>query len=585
MRYLVVPIATLVSCLTLAACGGGGSGSTSPPPTQTTNSTPTISASPSGVTTNAMVTDAAPSANVNLTFANAPSTVFLSVDDTTTNGISSVGTPSYDSTKGSFTINFKSPANLKPADYSDTLTVLLCSDAQCKVVLASQPVKVTYTVKAATGSSAPSVTLDSTTQTQSALYYQSVPSPNVNLDPTAFTFTNFQGTPHVQVSAPTTGGIGAPSFEMKDATHGGLVFTFAPPSSVAQNTYTTPVTVNVCIDPNCVNVVQTFTVSVNYIVANKITVAGDSGYTIAAYPVAAQLLAANVNLTSVLALVPPAAAPATLNSIQAIDPATGTATATLALSESPNRALALADDGSYLYVNGPTQVQQVQTATLSAGYTIPAPNGVNTSVVVQPGNPQTIALGYTDMKIFDGTTARTHVYSNPGYVYESLAWTSNPAVVAARQVGNTLELECGFAVNSSGFDISGAPTCISAFANSAVQTFVFSGGFGYGSGGGILSESDWTMVASLPTTAPRTLSDVLPDSQTKRAFAFYSTPDGSSCSLQSFALPANTALANIPLPLGTATCPYNNLVRWGANGLAFTTGTDLVVVTGKFVAP
>jgi hypothetical protein len=529
------------------------------------------------VSTTAVVTDAAPTVNVDLTFANAPSTVFLSVDDTTTNGISSVGTPTYDSTKGSFAINFKSPANLKPADYSDTLTVLLCSDVQCKVVLASQPLQVTYTVKAATGSTAPSVTLDSTTQSYSALYIQYAPSVNVNLDPTAFTFANFPGGgPNVTVSAPTTGGVGAPAFVMKDATHGGIQFTFAPPRTLTRQTYTTPVTVNVCIDPNCVNLVQSFTLTVNYTVTNKLTVAGDDAYVISAYPVAATLLASNPNLTRVLAVDP--------SSIRSIDPTTGTSTLTvLALSESPND-VALADDGTFLYVNGPTRVLQVQTSTLTAGYTIPA---AIDSIAVQPGHPQTVVLGSAvGMQIFDSGHARANALPFSGYSYGGLAWTTDPAVIGVLLSGNTQERECSYAIDANGFVGTTGSACVSSYFNMSAQTFSFTGGIGYGDAGGILKESDWTIVGNFPLADSKTtLFSVLPDSQTGRAFALATNFVG-ACNLQSFDLTTTAAIATVPLPMVSSNnCQYFSLVRWGTNGLAVLTPTDVVVISGKFVAP
>lgn len=580
-------IALSVILLSVSACGGGSADST-PAAVQTkTTPAPSISATPSPVSATAVVTDPAPSATVNLTFANVSGTIFLSVDDTTTNGIASVGTPTFNSTSGSFTINFKSPVNLKPADYTDTLTVLLCSDAQCKVVLASQPLQVTYTVKAATGSSAPSVTLDSTTQTFSALYIQTAPSPSVNLDPVAFTFANFPGTPNVQVSAPTTGGVVSPTFVMKDATHGGIAFTFAPPSGLSQQTYTTPVTVNVCIDPNCVNLVQSFTLTLDYTVTNKITVAGDNGYSISAYPLAANLLASNPNLTRVLAVVAPGSG-ATTNSIESIDPTSGTSTLPpFVLSESPNTAAALADDGSFLYVAGPTKIQQVQTSTLSGGYTIDTTALTNTTLAVQPGHPQTIAVAYNGgMQIFDSGHPRTNPLQLLGYRLSAPAWTSSdPNILGARRVGNTLDLECSFSIDANGFTSTANSQCAGVAANLVSPSYLFAGGFGYSSTGVILKEADWTVAGTLPTADSSTsLSGVLPDSTTTRAYAFASST--TSCNLQSFSLSTNAQLATLALPIvASGNCGYSNLVRWGTNGLAFTTGTDLVVVSGKFVAP
>jgi hypothetical protein len=93
------------------------------------------------------------------------------------------------------------------------------------------------------------------------------------------------------------------------------------------------------------------------------------------------------------------------------------------------------------------------------------------------------------------------------------------------------------------------------------------------------------VVGNFPTPDPSTyLSNLVPDATTGRAYAFASS--ATSCNLQSFGLPTNAYVASLALPIvASGNCGYSNLVRWGTNGLAFTTGTDLVVVSGKFVAP
>ena len=571
----------------LTACGGGSSQGSTPTPTVAASppATPTIAASPSAVAVSAAVTDTAPTANVSLTFGNAPTGVILTVNDATTNAIASIGTPTYNSTTGSFTITFKAPSSLKPAAYSDTVTVLLCSDPQCKVVLASDPLQVTYTVKAATGSTAPSVTLDSATQTYSALYIQTAPS-RLSLDPNAFTFANFTSTPTVQVSVPANSAIGAPQFAMSDATHGGISFAFATPSTLAQNTYSTPVTVTVCIDPNCVNPVTggSFTLTVNYIVTNKVTVDGANGYTMAAFPLTAPLIASNPNLNSILAVVAPTA-PATANSVQRIDPTTGTSSPTpLTLTDSGNTAVALSDDGQYLYVNGANSIQQIQTSTLTAGLTIPVSGGSNSPIAVQPGHSQTIAIAAPSVQIFDGTVARPNALSSIGYSVLSLAWTSDPAVLAVELEGNTIDQECSLPVDANG--VTATVNCLSAFSPSTVTRiapFTFTGGFGYARGGSVLRESDWTYVATLSVTGETSLA-VVPDLPTGKAFALLKTTGVTpgTCSVQSFSLASDAAVANIQLPFGVCA---NQLVRWGTNGLAFSTGTDLVAVSGAFVGP
>lgn len=212
--------AALFATLSFAGCGGGGGGGGG-------SSMPSITTSPSPVTATASVTAAA--------FANAPSTVYFMASDFSTSGINSVSAPVYNSTQGSFIVTFKSPSGLKPATYTDTDTLLLCSDPQCHSVLAKDPLTISYTVTATTGGSAPHVTLDSTTLTYQALSIDQY-AVAVTSDPTAFTFANFPGSPYVQLSAPTTAGIDNMNFVMTDATHGGIAFTFRTPTLLAPGT-------------------------------------------------------------------------------------------------------------------------------------------------------------------------------------------------------------------------------------------------------------------------------------------------------------------------------------------------------------
>jgi hypothetical protein len=449
----------------------------------------------------------------------------------------------------------------------------------------SLPTQTNTTPGSNTNDPTPSVTLDSSSQQHAALYIQAGPALNLNLDPTAFTFANFPDTPTVQVTALADGPIGAPGFAMQDATHGGLTFTFNPPSSLGKGTYSVPFSVLVCVDSGCGRKVQTFTVTVTYTVTDHLTVDGSNGYTIAAFPLAATLLAANPSTSQVLALVPPTGT-ATNNSIELIEPTTGASAATpLVLTESPNNALALSDDGQYAYVNGPTLVQQIRTATLSAGINIPSPYGINTSIAVQPGHAQTFAIGYSGMELFDGTQMRPNAVNN-GYQYFSLAWTSDPGVIAYNRRGNLQNTECAQAVTATGFDTSASTPCVNApnIFVKADQHFVFASGYGYETHGAVLRESDWTVVATLPVADQVTLSTVVPDPQSGRAFAL-ATGTG-TCDLDSFALATNTPIATIRLPsVAAGDCGYSGLVRWGPDGLAFLTGTDLVVVSGNFVAP
>src|SRR5450631_431840 len=270
----------------MTACSGGGRRIIKPKAP-----TITITASPPAVVAAAATNGTAPSpSNVTVKFSNAPSTVYFMDNDYSTNGISSVSMPVFNATGGSFVVNFQSPSGLKPATYTDTDTLLLCSDPQCQTVLAKYPLAVNYSVTSS--GSAPQVSLNSTSLNISALTIDQGEVPGIP-DPSQFTFANFTVAPYVQLSAPTTGGISSLNFVMSDATHGGIAFVMQQPSMHGAGTYTTTIEATVCLDSSCVNPVAAgkFSITLTYAVGNTVTMAGTNGYTMTFFPATALALA------------------------------------------------------------------------------------------------------------------------------------------------------------------------------------------------------------------------------------------------------------------------------------------------------
>lgn len=97
------------------------------------------------------------------------------------------------------------------------------------------------------------------------------------------------------------------------------------------------------------------------------------------------------------------------NSIAALDPETGEILRTVFVGSNPNR-MALADDGSYLYVglNGAQTVRRVDLETFTAGPQISLVDAVAADIAVLPGMPTSIAVARKD-----GSTPRdTVIYDN-----------------------------------------------------------------------------------------------------------------------------------------------------------------------------
>jgi hypothetical protein len=587
----------VLSLFMIGSCGGGGGSSPSPSP-------PMITAAPAPLAVTTSANSTAPSATVNVTFDNAPSTVYFSSSDFTTHGIASISAPTYNATRGSFTVTFLAPNGLKPATYTDTVTLLLCSDPQCKVVIATNPLTVNYIVTAPSGASSPQVTLDSTSLTYQALYVDASVVP-VTLDPTALTFTNFAVTPYVMLSAPTTGGINAMNFTMGDATHGGITFTFAAANSLAQQTYTTPVNVLVCLDPKCVNPVvgANFMLTVQYVVENSITVLGANGYTMSIYPVPAVYISGNAHQNTIFASIA-ATAINNANSVVAIDATNGLSLRPPLASSAPPNALALSDDGQFLYVAIGSSVEQVATSTFTVAQTITksvAPASPIQSIAVEPGQPQSIAVGGptaggphdTFLQIFDGTVARSNSILGDNYEVYDLQWTGSPPALygLTNIVGDVYPDACIYPVD--GLGVTAAQSCHQNYVAGGRMDFGTNGlGYAMGNSEGVVWDPNtWTMVQTWPLPNMTYLASFLPDVSLNKLFAFAANDPAAGCSMQSFNLSSLAAISRARLPMVFNACNYPNpMVRWGTNGIAIMTSVSgptgyIIVINGAFVGP
>ena len=138
--------AVVLSTLALYACGGGGGGG---------SSTLSVSASTTRITQTAAVTDAPPTAYVQLTLSKAPTQSIYVGYSTTQNAIASVGFATTGDTTGNVAIGFQPPSQLGPGVYNDTLQLAACYDQNCSQQLRGSPISISvqFTVTAGTGSS------------------------------------------------------------------------------------------------------------------------------------------------------------------------------------------------------------------------------------------------------------------------------------------------------------------------------------------------------------------------------------------------------------------------------------------------
>lgn len=131
--------AIVVSCLCVAGCGGGGGGATPGP---------SMSLSPAKISVSAKTSDPAPTATVKVTVTSPPQKGVYVGYKSTDNGVEAINFAPVSNTVADLDIQFKSPAQLGPSVYDDTLTVEGCLDEQCTQQIANSPqtVSIHYTV-------------------------------------------------------------------------------------------------------------------------------------------------------------------------------------------------------------------------------------------------------------------------------------------------------------------------------------------------------------------------------------------------------------------------------------------------------
>ncbi|MEO5688672.1 MAG: PQQ-binding-like beta-propeller repeat protein [Burkholderiaceae bacterium] len=123
----------------LVACGGGGGGSSNPPVT--------ISASPTTLALSATTTGAAPTGALVVSASNVPTNGLYLSASSSGNGVTTTTTGG-DGAAQNLTIMGASPNVLGVGHFTDTVTIKVCYDSQCKQQVSNSPmqVHVTYVI-------------------------------------------------------------------------------------------------------------------------------------------------------------------------------------------------------------------------------------------------------------------------------------------------------------------------------------------------------------------------------------------------------------------------------------------------------
>lgn len=303
----------------------------------------------------------------------------------------------------------------------------------------------------------------------------------------------------------------------------------------------------------------------------------------------------------------PSAAGATYgNSIVPIDPATGTLGTPVFIGSEPNK-LAISDDGQFLYVglDGARAVRRFNLQTQTAGIQFALPSGgicgseTAGDMQVLPGNAHAVAVARFNtgcsprsdgVTIFDDGVARAN---SANVIVDSITFGADATVLYGLDSEISSNELVTMTVDASGISVSqsnmGSGMAYGIhFDNGKVyddrgRTFdpalgvvntTFSGGTS------ILTAPSFSV--GLPDSAHNAVfligSNFNDPSNTVRLYSF----DQTHFTPRSFDSIANVSGTLQGFPLRTI--PILRLVRWGAQGLAFTTGTNVYMFKTRFLA-
>lgn len=302
------------------------------------------------------------------------------------------------------------------------------------------------------------------------------------------------------------------------------------------------------------------------------------------YNTATQLLYASV---------PSAAGPSLGNSIVPIDPYTGVLGTPIFVGSEPNK-MALSSDGTVIWVSldGAAAVREVNLQTRTAGLQFSLGGGTGVynppvsaqALAVLPGSPNTVAV----------SAPIAYIYASSVTIYDS---------GIARPNGQTSQISCcsgvvGLAFDSTGSNLyeagsgyglaqvgpSGITSASSLNASAYTNDLRVDSGRAYLTSGQVLDANTGAQLGIF-SVAPNqnAIGPVAPDSAIGEAFVLSSNLSSFS---QINAYNLSTFVLNGSLPVeGVNSFGQNptSLRRWGQDGLAFTTGSQVYILRSPLV--
>jgi uncharacterized repeat protein (TIGR01451 family) len=284
------------------------------------------------------------------------------------------------------------------------------------------------------------------------------------------------------------------------------------------------------------------------------------------------------------ASLPSNAGPTLGNSVVSIDPFTGALGAPIYVGSEPGK-MAISSDGGTVWValNGAGAVRQVNLNTSTAGlqFSLGGGNGVYNpprtaqALAILPGHPDTVAVTTTGQfsnvtTIYDSGVPRTNTVS-AGFMCCGLSFDST----------GTKLFGAGTGYGVATADGSGLSAATLLNHNVSTNALRIDNGRAYLTNGTVLDANSGTLLGTLSVNSTTPVSGpVAPDSVIGEAFVLQSPAFGIANQFYVYDLSSFTLKSTFPVSVASAD---TNLMRWGQDGLAFTTGSAVFALRSTSV--
>ena len=296
------------------------------------------------------------------------------------------------------------------------------------------------------------------------------------------------------------------------------------------------------------------------------------------------------------------------NTIAGIDPSSGVIIKTIFVGSEPNR-IALSSDGTQLFVglNGAGAVRQVNLTTATAGIQFSLGGGPGVynppytaqGLAVLPGQPNSVAVYGNNgiVTIFDSGAARAKTSSGLSVYFNqnsgSLSFGSSASTLYLNSQSTSANL---YALTIDATGVTGATPLGNGGGNSIQydnsRLYLSSGVVLNAATGSQLGQFSTASTSGSPSTPVVAAGPVVSDSTLGRAWVVPSSLSYQTNTNQIIAFDETTfnPVGSIPITgvgANLSSSSYNNipadLIRWGQNGLAYRTASQLYVLQSSLV--